>query len=331
MMPIEIIPALTVTGPTMAVPGPLWLFHLLQWLTFTLHLTAMNLLFGGLLLFAFGKTNPLRIQLYESLTKVLPVAMAATITLGVAPLLFLQVLYGELFYSASIISGWNWFLIIPVVIVVYYSLYLVAMNKAMSEGVKQMLLYLVLAGLVYISYTFTMISDLVEKPALWARLYEASPAGTALNPSHTETFFRWAHIITGATAVAGIIVQLFALFNKKVTDSRRLLIFGGRVFLMSITTAAVLAIIYLFVIDRQLLNRFLLSPGLHAILGAIVINIVIAVLVYRSINSKSPKRLVIGSSVLVFVGVFCMVIGRHFLRLEYLQGRFDPASLSVQT
>ena len=182
MIGTSILSFLPTVAPTLTTPGPYWLFTFLQWLTFVLHLLAMNMLFGGLLLFVFGRNTPFRKQLFDTQIRLFPTVMAATITLGVAPLLFLQVLYGRFFYSATIVSAWNWFLIMPVVIIVYYLLYMVAMNKDLSGSIKQLLLLLAVAGLVYVSYTYTMITDLAEKPGLWAGLYKASPAGASVIP-----------------------------------------------------------------------------------------------------------------------------------------------------
>ena len=93
------------TGPSLAVPGPYWLFTLLHWLTFALHLIAMNLLFGGLVILLISKKSPFRKLMFDTETRLFPTVMAATITLGVAPLLFVQVVYGKFFYTATILSA----------------------------------------------------------------------------------------------------------------------------------------------------------------------------------------------------------------------------------
>lgn len=316
-------------GPSMAVPGPFWLFTVLHWLIFTLHLLSMNTLFGGVIVLLFYGNSPVRKLLFDEYLKMLPVVMAATITLGVAPLLFLQVIYGKFFYTATIISGWNLFLVVPVAIAVYYLLYLNAMKKNLSRTTRIKILAAVLIGFIYISYTFTMISDLAIKPHLWQKLYQASPEGMSLNPSHWQTIFRWGHIIAGAMAVAGIVVQLFAVFHNKVQGNRELLKFGRRVFLIGVIKSSLLGIIYLFTLENAILDGLLRSPGIHAIALGIVLNIIVVFLVQRTKTSTAPKRLVVSSSILVVIAVFCMVIGRHFLRLVYLEGFFDPAKLEI--
>lgn len=316
-------------GPTMAIPGPYWLFTILHWLTFALHLIAMNILVGGILLLVISRKGPLRENLFVSLTRLFPTVMAATITLGVAPLLFLQVIYGKFFYSASIVSGWNWFLIIPVVIIVYYLIYLVAMRKKLTDSARIDLLILALIGFVYVSYTLTMISDLAEKPDLWGDLYRASPAGMSLNPSFGETIFRWLHIMAGTVAVFGIAVQFFSIYHKRIKGNWDLLRYGGRLYLLGALKAALLGLIYFFILDKEIIVAFLGSPGLHAVIGAIILNVIALILSYRAVSAERPHLKIWTTAVLVFAGVFCMVIARHSLRLIYLEGHFDPASLPV--
>lgn len=311
------------------VPGPYWLFTVLHWLTFALHLIAMNILFGGLLILLLAKSSPPRTVLFDSVTRMFPTAMAATITLGVAPLLFLQVIYGRFFYSASIVSAWNWFLIVPVVLIVYYLLYAVALKEHLSQKTKLILLAIAAAGFVYISYTFTMISDLVEKPELWAGLYRSSPGGASINTSFVETIFRWLHMIAGALAVTGMSFTFFALYHPRGRENRDLLIFGGRTYMLGVIMAVLLGLIYLFTLDISIIKALVSSPGLHAIIGAIVLNIIAIYVVYRAIGQTRPHWKVWTSAILVFAGVFCMVIARHALRLVYLDRQFDPAKLHI--
>lgn len=82
------------------VPSPdtipvLWgYFQFLPMLTFALHLHLMNAL------------------------------VAFTVNFGVAPLLFVQVLYGHLFYASSILMAVFWLAVIPLLIAAYYAAYL---------------------------------------------------------------------------------------------------------------------------------------------------------------------------------------------------------------
>ena len=91
------------------LPAPAALLHLLLLLTFTLHLVAMNALVGGavLALWLRGRAGavPGAADVAGRIGKALPVCVAATVTLGVAPLLFLQALHGRFFFAASVIMA----------------------------------------------------------------------------------------------------------------------------------------------------------------------------------------------------------------------------------
>ena len=52
--------------------------------------------------------------------------VAATVTLGVAPLLFVQELFGRVFFTSSILMAWFWLAIIALLIPAYYGVYLYA-------------------------------------------------------------------------------------------------------------------------------------------------------------------------------------------------------------
>ncbi len=331
MMLSQLIPFIATGGPSMSVPGPYVLFTLLHWLTLTLHFVAMNFLFGGVMLMIISKTSPYRKLLFAEKLQAFPTSMAATVTLGVAPLLFLQVIYGKFFYSATVISGVNWFLVVPVAIAVYYLLYMASMKENLSDSSRVKLLIGAFLGMLYISLTLTTMSDLASKPYLWAEMYKACPGGWSLNPSWGQTIFRWLHIVTGALAVGGIVIQVYTLYHSKVKGNRDLMNFGGKMFLMGTLKATIFAIIYLFTLEPMVLIGFLASPGFHVILAAVVLNIVIVWLVFKTSTSMNPRPLIFTNMVLTFMAIFLMVMTRHYLRLVFLEGEFDPTMIATQS
>jgi cytochrome bd-type quinol oxidase subunit 1 len=116
------------------LPAPVELLTPLLVLTFTLHILAMNVTLGGTVIAVVSDLmgrrdgNDRYRRLARHLIAMMPVTLAATITLGVAPLLFIQTLYGQLFYTSSILMAWPWFAVVPLVIVAYYGIYLYALQ-----------------------------------------------------------------------------------------------------------------------------------------------------------------------------------------------------------
>jgi hypothetical protein len=100
-------PSMVPTIDPNPLPAPYWLFKTLLLVTFTLHIIAMNFMLGGAFLAViarFTSKGPLssenkafRNRIFLDLAKKVPVFLAATITIGIAPLLFVQAIYGQYF------------------------------------------------------------------------------------------------------------------------------------------------------------------------------------------------------------------------------------------
>jgi hypothetical protein len=85
-----------------AIPAPAWIFHILGVALFAVHLLLMNVLVGGTAIALAGRLRNTRgAPLYtDALAGKLPTFFALTVTMGIALLLFLQVIYGNLFYTS---------------------------------------------------------------------------------------------------------------------------------------------------------------------------------------------------------------------------------------
>jgi hypothetical protein len=162
---------------TNVLPGPLWLITTLHVLTLSLHFAAMNFVIGGILIVLVEKWNGRGDNLVvRRFITLFPSAMAATITLGVAPLLFLQLVYPQQMYSAAIVSGWFWLLVIPGVILAYYFLYAAGfLGKDDPEAfaaAKKIFAYgmaaAAAAGLAYMATLGDYLPRLMKTPAIWA-------------------------------------------------------------------------------------------------------------------------------------------------------------------
>ena len=113
------------------LPAPALLFQILLVATFTLHILAMNVLLGGSVLTAVNavlerrRPEPERGLLLRRAGRPLTVSAAVTVSLGVAPLLFLQILYGPFFFTSSILMAVPWLSVVVLVIAAYGGLYLI--------------------------------------------------------------------------------------------------------------------------------------------------------------------------------------------------------------
>ena len=116
------------TPDVLPVPAPVGLVQFLLVLTFIAHVVPMNFLLGGAVLTAISQVlsnkNPHHARLAKRISELMPAVVAFTVTLGVALLLFVQVLYGHLLYSSSVLMAYAWFMVVPIVILGYYGVYL---------------------------------------------------------------------------------------------------------------------------------------------------------------------------------------------------------------
>ncbi len=191
-----------------AVPmaAPAALFHALLLLTSVLHLLAMNLLVGGVMLSLIARLRARRsseahLQIALTIEKLLPVAVAATVTLGVAPLLFLQVLYGRLFFVSSILLGWWWLAIVPVLIAVYYGTYALASRRGGLAAVAGIALALLAVGAM-----LSLNMSLMLWPGQFAARYFGDPAGLRPDAIDGSNPVRWLHFMVAAVAVSGVVL-----------------------------------------------------------------------------------------------------------------------------
>lgn len=108
-------------------------FYLVLYLgTLVLHVVPMNYVLAGSSYLALlgvweaarGGVSDAHQRIAAGLRDWMPFALSVAITAGVAPLLFLQVLYKQPFYTANLLLLHRWMAILPVLIVAFYLLYL---------------------------------------------------------------------------------------------------------------------------------------------------------------------------------------------------------------
>jgi hypothetical protein len=292
--------------------APLWLITTLHLVTLTLHFVAMNFLFGGLIITSYAAIkrrwdDPTLKQFRQ----MFPSVMAATVTLGVAPLLFLQMVYPQQVYAAAIVSGWFWLFVIAVVIVAYYALYRSALKDGGSSVV---LLLLALAGAAYVSLTYSSVFAMAERPNQIRDLYAANQSGWVWNPAAGDWVLRWLHMVLGAVTVGGFIVGMIGRERAEVFALGKNFFLGGTVL------AALAGVAYLMTLAPYL-KAFMQSPAIWALTVGVV-------LALGSLPFFFKKNFCV-SGTMLFVSMVMMVFARHTVRLLKLTGQFDPATWRV--
>jgi hypothetical protein len=295
--------------------APLWLVTVLHIVTLTLHFAAMNFMFGGLIIILWGKfTDRWNNPVVQKFIRFFPAAMAATITFGVAPLLFVQLVYHRQIYSASIISGWFWLLVVPVLVVTYYLLYSASFNSDKPDNHYKWKLHLAFVGMLYVSYIFSSVFSMAERPDLMKALYAERQDGLVLNPELGDYIVRWLHMLSGAITVGGFFVGFVGRKNEEAYK------IGKLFFLWGMVIASVLGFIYLVTLGENILP-LMRSPAIWALTFGIILSA-------GSLHFFFKKKFLF-SALMVGVSLITMVYTRHELRLIRLVEHYDPSTMTV--
>lgn len=297
------------------IPAPLWILTGLHLLTLTLHFVAMGALAGGTaVLLGWTLKGRGHAPAGRRLAKALPMAMAATVTLGVAPLLFAQLVYHRQIYAASVASAWPWLLILAAAVLAYYLLYASALAPETSHRPR---IYLAGAVVVflYVSFVYSATFALAERPEAYAALYASTASGLTLNHDVGEYLFRWGHMIFGALTVGAFFAAALARGDEVALGSAK------RWMIVSVVGATVVGLAYLQRLGPDL-APFLGGTGLYAILASIALTAL-------ALWAFFTGRLVVSGGLLT-LSVAGMAVARHTLRLVRLgEAGFEPTSLHV--
>jgi succinate dehydrogenase/fumarate reductase cytochrome b subunit len=222
MNPRDLIPPLDPYG----VPAPVWLFVLLLNLTLVLHFIAMGYVLAATLLHVIltpaAREGTAAEWMLRRTEGPLPVALSFTITLGVAPLLFVQVLYQPVFYTANVLIGYQWFGVILVLMAGFYLIYLLWGGKCLGRrvplGLQTAGRLLIFGSILYVLATMTVNALLGMMPDGWKAVRES---GGNFLLMHTPILLpRLLHNLLAALAIGGVwLIALGARSERLESDS----------------------------------------------------------------------------------------------------------------
>jgi len=320
----DLIPALDAAG----LPGPPWLFHILLVFTFFLHLIFMNLTLGGTLM-AFvanrrGGNRPTdpNAVLANRLMAVNTYAISLAITTGVAPLLFVQVLYQQYFYSGTILLGWIWFAMLVLLMIGYYAAYLHKSFRGPWLGISALTFF-------GIAMTHVAVHLIHVQPAKWPQ-FNTSALSVLGDPTYWP---RLLHFVLAAITFAALVAAWWAVRRARAGDDVDL---NSKIAAASWRWAlwsTVLQVVDGFILTAVLPKGVLLGVmrGGLANLGPLTLSIILAigllVMLAKPSNPVDHPGLVSGTLAALTLTVSVMAITRHQVRVLYL----EPAISQFQT
>ena len=322
-MNTDLIPALDAAG----MPGPPWLFHFLLVLTFFLHLVFMNLTLGGTLM-AFvanlrggphsSNANSL---LAKRLMGVNTYAISLAITTGVAPLLFIQVLYQQFFYSGTILLGWIWFSLLVLLMIGYYAAYLHKKFRGAWLGVSALTFF----GVAMIHVAAHLIH---VQPSKWAQ-FDANAFSVLGDPTYWP---RLLHFVLAAVTFSALVAAWWAVRRARAGDDIELNTTIALTAWRWALWATVLQMVDGFILLGVLPKPVLLGVmrGGFAILGPLTISILLGIgllmMLARASNPVEKPGLVSGTLAVLTLTIAVMTVTRHQVRVLYL----EPATSQFQ-
>jgi len=320
------------------LPAPEPLLRFLLLLTFLLHLLAMNGLLGGTLLALWSRLrarapDDLHGALAARIGRLLPTLFAGTITFGVAPLLFLQALYGRWFLTSSVLMGWPWLAIVPLVTLAYGGAYLESFRRGRLGRLRTPLLAAVSLLLLTVALIYTHNATLMLRPGAWAAAYFARPGGGSLNFGDPQVVPRWLHMVLGAAAVAGLLVAWWGgALRRRDPAAGAFMRAHGLTVLGAVTMANFLiGMWFLIALPRPVMLGFMGGSG-HAtgLLGAgLVLALALIALAMRA--RGRPDASLRPVTAVALLTLIVMVLMRDYVRAAALAAAGEPAAAAVRT
>jgi hypothetical protein len=224
------------------------------------------------------------------------------------------VVYPAQVYSAAIVSGWFWLMIIPAVIVAYCLLYGASFASKGESHSAARYLWPACAALVYVSLVYSSVFSMAERPELIRNLYALNQSGLRWNPQVGDYLFRWLHMVLGAVTVGGFFAGVLGRNDPEAFPVAK------RMFTFGMAAAAAAGLVYLMSLG-DILPALMRTPAMWALTAGLLLSGGALHLFYR--------RKFIFAGLALFISLVTMVAARHQVRLLKLHATFDPASWKI--
>ncbi len=305
-------------------------FQFLSHLTYYLHLISVGIMFSIAISMAVGyfkgKSDDNWLGFGKEMGHLLPFTIAFAVNLGVAPLLFIQVLYGNFFYTASTLIGTNWILLIVILILGYYGAYWISFRESGKPGTKRFLSLFVSLVLAWTGFILVNVNTLMLTPASW-KGYFSHMGGFHLNLSETTLLPRYTFFIFLLLGIGGLFIALYSRIKFGEDGSKPWTAYGASLSGYSL----------LLTLPSYLLYLWLLPSGIREVLisGNIfwtLLNVLCFAGLLISGFLALKKKLTIASIILLLdLIAFVLVRGKvRSLFLEPFSEKFSTVGTNTQ-
>ena len=318
-------PALLIPTPD-TIPAPWEWFQFFLILTFFVHILFMNAMVGSA---AITLVREMRTPAKDpfacrDIANKLPYTIALAVNFGVAPLLFLQVLYGNFIYTSSVLMGRYWLGIIAIIIPAYYCAYIYKMGEGRLANQRKPALALSLILLMAIGFLFVNNMTLMQRPEVWSQYFN-QPNGTILNLGDPTLILRYLHFMVGAVAGGGLFLALLAFFQQKngVEGAEARLKSGLKWFTYATMIEIGIGIPFLFTMPQEVYQLFVGGSFSHTAIFTTAMFGAFFCIYFGTKEKVWPATAAMAATILF------MILVRDLARQAYLAPYFKPADLTV--
>jgi MFS family permease len=289
------------------------------------------MILGGSLIILFSrifkKKDELENSLHGAVSGKIPTIFALGINMGVAPLLFLQVIYGHLFYSSSVLLAIYWILIIPLLIIAYYGAYIHYKKYNIAPVLSKISIGITAIIVLYISFIFVNNMTLMMQPEKWTSYFN-NRDGFILNWGDPILFPRYLHFVIASIAVSGLFMSIVWRLRSKNVDESALKKSkkGLKLFAYATIVQVLVGSWYLLAIPREFMLQFMgrdLPATIAFTLGFLgaIVSIVSAFRNYLKFTA-----------VVFLITMVSMIFMRMFLRFMFLNDvvKLDHLEINAQ-
>jgi len=197
------------------LPVPEPLAHGLLVFTFLLHAVFMNLVLGGTPIMVVSDWMGSRAgndrfrRLALTMASVAPTVLNLTVVLGIVPVFFLYLLYGQFFYPAASLFGNGWIALIGVLLLAYCGLHAYKHWRGWLSNRPR--IHLMIGGIsavlfLGIALVFVTLSVLMLNPGEWRAVQAEGFLWAVRLPSVIPRYF---HMVMASVAGIGILLVLY--------------------------------------------------------------------------------------------------------------------------
>jgi hypothetical protein len=196
-------------------------------LTFALHILFVQLMLGTSLITIFGafKNDAKWRRLGAAMLEIAKVSVSVAIVIGVAPLLFVQVVYDPHWYTSNVLSAVWVIAFIVILIFAYWAMYAYYfINSKEKDKTKEpkgkVWMLISVALLLVVGFIMHSLTSQILHPELWKEWYVQNGvidySGTKL---HAYNLWRFAFFISLAIPVTGAMLVTYRRFKMVREDA----------------------------------------------------------------------------------------------------------------